>query len=72
MRTLTLDIMKDGGRRFYKTLQYRFIPPISMEAMILWIVWKLPSLKNRDFVFYADAHDGRQALRMEVKCNKLS
>lgn len=27
MRTLTLDIMKDGGLRFYKTLNYRFTPP---------------------------------------------
>ena len=40
--------------------------------MILWIVSCLPSLENKDFVIYADAHDDRPATRMVVSRNNAT
>ena len=50
-RVISVDIMKDGGRRYYKTIKYRFTPPIDLEAFYAYLVTTLPSLAGKSFVF---------------------
>lgn len=45
---INIDVMKDRGSRFYKTLHYPYPPfkadPVQITA---WVFEQLPSIRNR-------------------------
>lgn len=49
METLKIDVMKDGGGRFYKTLRYPHNPlfKVNLVQMTAWVFEQLPSIRNR-------------------------
>ena len=49
METLKIDVMKDGGGRFYKTLHYPYNPlfKVNLVQMTAWVFEQLPSIRNR-------------------------
>lgn len=59
-RVLKVDIMLDRGRRYYKTIKYRFTPPIDLEAFYAYLVTTLPSLAGKSFVFAFNDGDNEQ------------
>lgn len=69
-RTVSLDIMKNKGRTFYKTLRYTFTPPICLDALLLWVVHQLPSLSGKKFMLYVnDIVDSEETTyKIDVSC----
>lgn len=49
MEILKIDVMKDGGGRFYKTLHYPYNPlfKVNLVQMTAWVFEQLPSIRNR-------------------------
>jgi len=49
METLKIDVMKDGGGRFYKTLHYPYNPLFKIDPVqvVAWVAEQLPSIRNR-------------------------
>ena len=49
METLKIDVMKDGGGRFYKTLRYPYNPLFKIDPVqvVAWVAEQLPSIRNR-------------------------
>lgn len=57
MEILKIDVMKDGGGRFYKTLHYPFNPLFKIDPVqvVAWVAEQLPSIRNRKdikLIFY--------------------
>ena len=57
MEILKIDVMKDGGGRFYKTLRYPYNPlfKVDLVQMTAWVNEQLPSIRNRKdikIIFY--------------------
>lgn len=57
MEILKIDVMKDGGGRFYKTLHYPFNPLFKVDPVqvVVWVAEQLPSIRNRKdikLIFY--------------------
>ena len=50
METMKIDVMLNGGGKFYKTLRYKYstLFQFNYDAMFDWVMEQLPSLKNRD------------------------
>ena len=49
MEILKIDVMKDGGGRFYKTLRYPFNPLFKIDSVqvVAWVAEQLPSTRGR-------------------------
>lgn len=57
MKTLKIDVMLNGGGRFYKTLRYQYCPlfRFDYDAMLDWVLEQLPSLRNKnDYILVFD------------------
>ena len=64
--TVDIDVMINGGDRFYRSLKYSYCPlfKFDFDAMASWLFGKLPSLKTRDdAVLWLKFPNGR-----EVQC----
>ena len=55
MTHIPVDIMLNDGRTFYKTLFYHYMPPMNIDALYVWVLMKLPSLRKRDFSIVFDS-----------------
>lgn len=49
MKKIKIDVMLNGGGKFYKTLLYQYNPlfKFDFEEMYKWVFEQLPSLKQR-------------------------
>lgn len=61
MEILKIDVMKDGGGRFYKTLHYPYNPlfKVNLVQMTAWVAEQLPSIRNRKdikLILYQDGN----------------
>lgn len=50
MKELKIDVMLNGGGKFYKTLRYSYNPlfRFDYDSMLDWVLEQLPSLKSRN------------------------
>lgn len=50
MKVMMIDVMINGGGKFYKTLRYMYNPlfKFDYEAMLDWVLDQLPSLRSRN------------------------
>lgn len=59
MKKIKIDIMRNDGRSFYKTLSYIFAPPVNVEALVDFIEQSLPSLCGKSYtIVYNDNFNG--------------
>ena len=52
MKKMKIDVMLNGGGKFYKTLCYMYNPlfKFDFDAMCDWVLDQLPSLRSREDV----------------------
>lgn len=52
MKQIKIDVMVNGGGKFYKTLRYRYNPlfKFDYDEMYDWVTRQLPSIKSRNDV----------------------
>ena len=72
---LKIDVMKDGGGRFYKTLHYPFNPLFKIDPVqvVAWVAEQLPSIRGKKdikLIFYGYGKEKGNKEKRNDGCNK--